>query len=342
MNKKRNLCQFYTTNYEYILKGFQKPDINNIILEPFVGNGDLIKWLKNTSSLYEYEFYDIDPKIENCILRDTISSPPSYNGKFIITNPPYIARNKNKNKDIYNLYNENDLYKCFLRTLINDPPDGGIIIIPLNFLCSIRKSDCKLRNDFFQVFNIIHVNVFEETVFEDTSCTVCSIYFNIDISRKKHITLNITLFPNNEQKQYIITENDYWLIGGEIYNLEHSSYGRIVRKTEDDDIIITNTRLTIYTIDGGGKNNRICLKYDKDYLYIGKKTSRTIATLHIYDKVLTEDEKIDIANRFNILLEEKREMYNSLFLSNYRESKEYARKRISFDLVYNIVGSLIR
>ena len=67
-----------------------------------------------------------------------------------------------------------------------------------------------------------------------------------------------------------------------------------------------------------------------------------MATLHIYDKVLTEDEQNDIDNRFNILLEEKREMYNSFFLSNYRESKEYARKRISFDLVYNIVGSLIR
>ena len=353
MNKKSKLGQFFTTNYEYILQGFQKPDINNIILEPFVGNGDLIKWLKNTSSLYEYELYDIDPKIENTILRDTISSPPSYNGKFIITNPPYIARNKNKNKDVYDLYNENDLYKCFLRTLINDPPIGGIIIIPLNFLCSIRKSDCLLRDDFFQVFNIIHVNVFEETVFNDTSCTVCSIYFNneVDIKneRKTSIPLNITLFPKNEKKQYIITENDYWLIGGEIYNLERSSYelkspyGRIVRKTEDDDII-TNTRLTVYTIDGGGKNNRICLKYDKDYLYIGKKTSRTVATLHLhgYDKVLSEDEQIDIANRFNILLEEKRDMYNSLFLSNYRESKEYARKRISFDLVYSIVGSLIR
>ena len=37
---------------------------------------------------------------------------------------------------------------------------------------------------------------------------------------------------------------------------------------------------------------------------------------------------------FTKLLNEYREKYNSLFLTNYRESKDIARKRISFDLVY--------
>jgi hypothetical protein len=337
MNKKSKLGQFFTTNYEYILQGFPKPDIQHII-EPFVGNGDILKWLKDIS-IYTLEMYDIDPKIENTIVRDTITFPPSYTNKFVLTNPPYIARNKNKNKDMYDLYNENDLYKCFLRTLINEPPEGGIIIIPLNFLCSIRKQDCKLRHDFLQVFSIISVNIFEETVFKDTTCTICSIYFSKDNIKKTQVLLNIKLFPNNIEKTLVLTENNYWLIGGDIYNLKSTNY-KIVRKTENDDIE-TNTRMTVYTIDGGCKNNRICLKYDRDYVYIGKNTSRTVATLHIYNKILSEEEQIDIVNRFNILLEERREMYNSLFLSNYRESKEYARKRISFDLVYNIVSSLL-
>jgi hypothetical protein len=34
--------------------------------------------------------------------------------------------------------------------------------------------------------------------------------------------------------------------------------------------------------------------------------------------------------------------YNSLFLTNYRESKKIARKRISFDLAYKIVGMLLK
>ena len=52
---------------------------------------------------------------------------------------PYLARNKSKDKSLYDKYDVNDLYKCFIKNLIDDPPDGGIIIIPLNFMCSIRK-----------------------------------------------------------------------------------------------------------------------------------------------------------------------------------------------------------
>ena len=79
------------------------------------------------------------------------------------------------------------------------------------------------------------------------------------------------------------------------------------------------------------------MKYDKDYLYIGKKTSRTVATLHLhgYDKVLSEDEQIDIANRFNILLEEKREMYNSFFYQIIEKVKNMLEKE--FHLIWYIV-----
>jgi len=44
---------------------------------------------------------------------------------------------------------------------------------------------------------------------------------------------------------------------------------------------------------------------------------------------------------FNNFLNEKRNNCNSLFLSNYRESKEIARKRISFTLVYEICNYLL-
>ena len=52
VNEKKNklskqiLGQFYTTNQEYILQGMKIPnDIKNII-EPFTGNGDLIKFIE--------------------------------------------------------------------------------------------------------------------------------------------------------------------------------------------------------------------------------------------------------------------------------------------------------
>ena len=93
---KKQLGQFYTTNYEYILSNMKIPNNVKTIIEPFVGNGDLLKFIKKTN--YKLEIYDIDPKITDTIKRDTLTNPPDYTDKFILTNPPYLARNKNKKK----------------------------------------------------------------------------------------------------------------------------------------------------------------------------------------------------------------------------------------------------
>jgi hypothetical protein len=53
------------------------------------------------------------------------------------------------------------------------------------------------------------------------------------------------------------------------------------------------------------------------------------------------DEQKKICEEFNSLIEKKREDTWSLFLPQYRESKEYARKRIPFELAYSIVLHII-
>lgn len=88
MNKKA-LEQFYTENYKYIFTGFSVPLEITHIIEPFVGKGDLLDFIPNNTNI---ECYDIEPKISFAIKRDTILNPPDYKNKFIITNPPYLAR----------------------------------------------------------------------------------------------------------------------------------------------------------------------------------------------------------------------------------------------------------
>jgi hypothetical protein len=44
---------------------------------------------------------------------------------------------------------------------------------------------------------------------------------------------------------------------------------------------------------------------------------------------------------FNEFLNNQRDKYHSLFLTNYRESNTIARKRISFTLVFEIVNYLV-
>lgn len=99
------------------------------------------------------------------IKKDTIKNPPDYKNKFLITNPPYLARNKSKDKSLFDKYAVNDLYKCVIKDILTNICLGGIFIIPLNFWSSIRLADIELRKAFLEKYDIILLNIFEETVF---------------------------------------------------------------------------------------------------------------------------------------------------------------------------------
>ena len=89
----------------------------------------------------------------------------------------------------------------------------------------------------------------------------------------------------------------------------------------------------------------ICANYvnNENKLFIDKTpnlSARSYLTL-IVNPSINEDKQKKLVNDFNNYLSKNREKYNSLFLTNYRESNDIARKRISFDLVYKIIGHLI-
>ena len=71
-----------------------------------------------------------------------------------------------------------------------------------------------------------------------------------------------------------------------------------------------------------------------------KLSARSYALLIIEPKLDIEEQK-KLINKFNNYFNELRQKYNSLFLTNYRESNSIARKRISFQLVYNICNYLL-
>lgn len=181
MNNKQNLGQFFTTNSQYIVGNLlQFFPTNAIICDPFAGNWDLLNAI---SQHYTKIAYDIEPQNSLTIQKNTLLNPPDYQNHWIITNPPYLARNKNNsklnnnkfkqiNQSIYEKYQLNDLYKIAIETLMNS--NGGIIILPLNFFCEEHSS---IRNKFLQKFQIKQLNIFEEQVFDDTTYTVCSFFF---------------------------------------------------------------------------------------------------------------------------------------------------------------------
>jgi len=334
MSKKQILGQFYTTNFKYILQGF---DINKIptnnIIEPFVGKGDLLEILDKDR--YNIEMFDIDPKINKTIKQDTLLNPPNYSNKFIITNPPYLARNKNKNKKIYDLYKYNDLYKCFIKSFLNKNCKGGIIIIPLNFLCSIRKNDIELRKIFLKEFTIDRVNIFEEDVFDDTTISICSIFF-LQKSNEKYI--DIYIYPINKNIKVEMNEDNNYIIGGEIYKLRNDNKYKIGRATKYKKDGITN--ILLKCIDDN-KNNKLGFKIvDENNFFIDEtlnSSARSYCSITLNLK-LSLQQQIKLVNDMNNFLEDYREKYHSLFLTNYRESNTISRKRISFNLAFKILN----
>jgi hypothetical protein len=339
--------QFYTTNANYILENGLGLTINNNenVIEPFAGQGDLIRWLRDKMNYNgKIEAYDIEPKIDEIEIRDTLKYPPDYNDKWIITNPPYLARNKNEDKDIYNLYKTNDLYKCFINSFINSNYKGGIIIIPAGFLLSPREIDIKCRNEFMENNRIVKIRYFEEKVFNDTNITIIAISFIKSNEKLIEQIIDWEFMPLMEIKRYKIEKKYNWIIGGEIYNLPINNKIKIRRYIEGYNLKENEQLLniTLNALDSGKMNNRIRLDYKEDYIYKGKLTSRTYATIIIsgYKRIENNEQK-ELCDKFNKFLENKRNEINSLFLPQYRETKDYARKRIPFELAYRIINHLL-
>jgi len=282
MEEKKKLGQFYTTNQEYILNGLKIPNKIVNIIEPFAGNGDLQNFINKDNKKYKVEYYDIKPKKDYIIKKDTLNNPPDYNNKFLITNPPYLARNKSKDKSIFNKYDVNDLYKCIIKEILTNECLGGILIIPLNFWSSIRKNDIKLRKLFLEKYNVVLLNIFEEKVFEDTTYTICSFQFEIKTDDKEN-KINIIIYPSKNKIETILNNDNNYLIGGDIYKLKLNNKYKISRLTKKN-IEDKNTNILVKCIDDN-KDNKISLSLvDDDNIYIDETpnlSSRTYATLVI-------------------------------------------------------------
>lgn len=328
MDKKVKLGQFYTTNSKYII-GNLLNDLPKdlVVVEPFCGKGDLLIFENN------YEIYDIDPKLENCEYRDSLKNPPDYSGKLVVTNPPFLSKNKNKDKKIYDLYDVGDLYKASIKSILDC--EGGILIVPLNFFCD---EDNSIRNLFFNRFEVIRLNIFEETVFNDTTYTICSFSFKKRKIDTGSDMIECNFFPSKEIKIFELKKSSGYRIGSDFLDIIESQKNIGIKRLTIGGC--PNSNLYLRAIDTGSENGRICLSINENHFF-GKESDRTFATL-IMDKIYNRDQEEKLCTEFNKLLEIYRIKYNSMFLTNYRNSSSYARKRISFDVVYRLLSYLIK
>jgi hypothetical protein len=148
--------------------------------------------------------------------------------------------------------------------------------------------------------------------------------------------------PGQDDRDFVLKKENGWIVGGEIYKIAKNPKLKIRRHVSDQKIEDGEqlTELLLTALDSGKQDGRISLKYVENYVYPAKNTSRAYANIvfqHADGKKYDKVEQMRIAELFNIYIEEMRANTWSLFLPAFRESKEYARKRIPFDLAYLLV-----
>lgn len=223
MDKKQLLGQFNTTNRDYILHEFEDVVKGKDWVDPYAGNGDLLDWAK-ANGANTIQGYDIDPtknSRKDIELRDSFRNPVDYTGKWIIANPPYLAQNKNKEErdkgaeSIYLQKNEDDLYKIALKTVAEGDCEGGIFIVPLNFLSS--ENSRSIRNVIFSKYCIRRCKAFEETVFDDTDYTVCAFYFEKRKKYQDNDEIVVDFLPSKEFIVFRVSHEYGWILGEAFY-----------------------------------------------------------------------------------------------------------------------------
>ena len=346
---KKELAQFYTTKYAHIFQGLDIPK-GSVVIEPFSGTGQLCAWAA-TKGFFNIESYDLDPKTTMAKKRDSILDPPDYEDKFVVTNPPFLALNKTENKEPFEKWGTNDLYKCFVLSMVEGNCAGGSIILPLNFFCDDRRTE--VRDKFLSKYTVERLNIFEEIVFDDTDYTICSLQFRRSAQENDSATINAYIFPGKTNIKINLTKSNNWKVAPEVYRKVETEY-KISRLTHKE-VLSTDyrnkvlkpkkenkiTNIFLKAVDGGSNSNRVSLSY-KEVPLLAKDTDRVFATIVIEPPIPVKKQK-KIIKIFNEEVEALRKKYNSLFLINFRTStKHYARKRIGFNMAYGMIAKILK
>jgi adenine-specific DNA-methyltransferase len=185
---KQNLGQYFTSNTTLKEKVFEfiKNSPDNI-LEPCIGRGDLISFIKQQDSTISFDMYEIDTTIqlldditkEDVVYVDFLKQPITKTYITIIGNPPYFRTKKG------------NLYIDFIKKCYHLLDDYGelIFIVPSDFLKLTSAS--KLLNEMMEngsFTDIYHPN--DENMFENASINIIIFRYCKNNSLEKVVMYN--------------------------------------------------------------------------------------------------------------------------------------------------------
>ena len=207
MQTKHDLGQYFTTNL--ILKRQVFDFIKNepkLILEPSIGQGDLVQYISSQKPHINFDMFEIDTKIkllknitrENINYGDFMNKEITKKYKTIVGNPPYVRTKKG------------NLYIDFTKKCFNLLEDSGelIFIIPSDFFKLTSSS--KLLNDMMNSGSFTHIfHPNDENLFENASIDVIVYrYCKNKLLPKKVSYNNKQLFINNSDGLITFSEKE--------------------------------------------------------------------------------------------------------------------------------------
>lgn len=322
LNDKQLKGQFFTSNATELLRGYEELVRGKRVVDPFAGDWDLLNWaLENGAT--EIEGFDIDPQNAKTERRDSLLNPPDFQNRFLVSNPPYLSSNKNKDKRAYDRWEQNDLYKCHLASLIEGNCEGGILILPSNFISESRD---KARDLFLRNFQPLRLDYYYYQVFPNATTGIAVIAFERKPLEGEGRTFPafIHYAPENVRSVEIELRPEYkWLWGKEFFDRINSvkSPFSINKWTEDETGFLTNIVLGL--LDKGSWQQGLSFN-EGETVVCGKKSFTTYQLLFpnvIHGQrtkdVLTEEIQRKLVCRFNHELQTYRTQYHGLFLSNF-------------------------
>ena len=318
----------YTTNAVDICKNLLE-DIpkDAYLVEPFVGKGDLVKIFPSSN----WEIYDVDNQLvlPNLIHQNTLIDIPDYSGKWVITNPPFLAKNKAQDKTLFEKHKLDDLYKIAMKTIIGC--EGGLLIIPINFFTD--ENSRNIRNLFLSQYKIVHINFFLMPVFETTTYSVCAFTFVKEENECQDLIGENISLGNREKVQYTISKKYDYRLGGEFFqkiNETKTIFDRLTEKTPSSYFI---TNMNLIAMDT--RKVPIHIELDSNH-FMGKPTDRTKLTFTSKIEIPIEKQE-ELVKKFNNTLSKVRKKYHNMLFTNYRD---FNRKRIGFDFAYKLLTYL--
>ena len=293
-------------------------EISDIILEPFAGNKDLVRLLREAGYHNQVDCYDYDPQSADVVQRDSLKNMPK-GYRFIVTNPPYNSKSsatKNRNKAV-KLGNSAGDYQADFENFANI------------YLRSIHKS----LEEAEYVAAIIPLSFINSGQFRESLETVVSL--NYKLFKKTTNPVCLALFRNWKRNLDDPTPYEtftFW-IGDEYlgffseldfvnqYEID-KRYGKFKKNVKGGQIglvayDLTETRTIKFSLGEEISDDKV------------KQSSRSITKININRPDVDRQTIVDIANR---ILEGQRNATGDIFLApcyGLRDDQQY-RQRLTF------------